>query len=397
MPNSYEDIVNRENEFFAPGVRRWPLALERGDGSRVWDVEGREYLDLTAGWGVTCLGHSHPELAEAIADQARTLIQTTNVVYSAPQLDLAERLARIMPDEIHRAFFVSSGAEANEGALKLAHRSTGRSRFVATHESFHGRTLGAMSVLGQEKYRARWSGIICENSFVPYGDLDAAKAALGDDVAAMIVEPVQGEGGVNVPPDGYLTGLAEACHAAGALLILDEVQTCIGRTGRWMALEHSGVVPDIVTLGKGLGGGVPLAAFMATDHVMSSIEPGDHGGTYAGNLLTCRAGATVLRVIEEQGLVERAAQLGEQTLERLAGLASRLPEAVEGARGVGLLVGLVLRDAEAAARIHGELRERGLLVNLTADRVLRLFPALNIPEDELEHGLELIEDTVERG
>lgn len=397
MSKSYEAVVKQENEFFAPGVRRWPLALERGDGSRVWDVDGREYLDLTAGWGVTCLGHSHPELSEAIADQARTLMQTTNVVYSRPQLELAERLAGIMPDGIHRSFFVSSGAEANEGALKLAHRSTGRSRYVATTNSFHGRTLGVMGVLGQEKYRARWSGVIRENSFVPYGDLDAAKASLGDDVAAVIVEPVQGEGGVHVPPDGYLTGLAESCHAVGALLILDEVQTCIGRTGRWMALEHSGVRPDIVTLGKGLGGGVPLAAFMATDPVMSSIEPGDHGGTYAGNLLTCRAGATVMRVVEEQGLVERAARLGEQVAGRLSALAERLPDFVEEARGIGLLAGLVLRDAEAAARIHAGLRDRGLLVNLTADRVLRLFPALNIPEDELERGLELIEDAVEAG
>ncbi len=391
MSRSYDAVVNQEKELFAPGVRRWPLALERGEGSRVWDVDGREYLDLTAGWGVTCIGHSHPELADAIADQARTLMQVTNVVYSKPQLELASRLAKIMPDEIQRSFFVSSGTEANEGALKLAHRSTGRSRYVATANSFHGRTLGAMGVLGQEKYRARWSGIITENSFVPYGDLDAAKAALGDDVAAMIVEPVQGEGGVHVPPDGYLTGLAEACHAQGALLILDEVQTCIGRTGRWMALEHSGVRPDIVTLGKGLGGGVPLAAFMATDHVMSSIEPGDHGGTYAGNLLTCRAGATVLRIVEEQGLVERAARLGDHVRERFESLTS---DAIEGVRGVGLLVGLVLREAEAAARAHAGLRDSGVLVNLTADRVLRLFPALNIPEDELDRGLDAIEAAV---
>jgi len=260
MSQSYDSVVSREQDLFMPGVRRWPLALERGEGSRVWDVEGREFLDLTAGWGVTALGHSHPELTEAICDQARTLMQTTNIVYSTPQLDLAERLARVLPDAIHRSFFVSSGAEANEGALKLAHRATGRSRYIAATNSFHGRTLGAMSVLGQDKYRAPWAGIVTENSFVPYGDLAAVQSALADDVAAVIVEPVQGEGGVNVPPEGYLTGIKAACEAVGALLILDEVQTCIGRTGRWMAMEHSGVVPDIVTLGKGLGGGVPLAA-----------------------------------------------------------------------------------------------------------------------------------------
>ena len=395
MSDGYDAVVKREQEFFMPGVRRWPLVLVRGEGSRIWDANGVEYVDLMAGWGVNCLGHAHPVLADAISDQARTLMQTTNAVYSEPQLELAGRLAEIMPDTIHRAFFVSSGAEANEGALKLAHRSTGRSRYIATVNSFHGRTLGVMSVLGQEKYRERWDDILIKNTFVPYGDLDAAKAALGDDVAAMILEPVQGEGGVVIPPAGYLVGLADACRGVGALLILDEVQTCIGRTGRWMAMEHSGVTPDIVTLGKGIGGGVPLAAFMATDAVMSSIEPGDHGGTYAGNLLSCRAGATVLQVIREEGLVERAARLGEHVIERFRALASRCPDKVEQVRGAGLLVGLVLRDASLAAELHPKTRERGVIVNLTADRVIRIFPALNIPEDQLDQGLDVIEALVE--
>lgn len=397
MSERYDTVVNREQELFMPGVRRWPLVLVRGEGSRIWDADGTEYIDLMAGWGVNCLGHAHPGLADAISDQARTLMQTTNAVYSEPQLDLAKRLADIMPASIHRAFFISSGAEANEGALKLAHRSTGRKHYVATINSFHGRTLGAMSVLGQQKYRDRWSDILIENTFVPYGDLAAAKAALGDDVAAMILEPVQGEGGVVIPPEGYLVALASACHEVGALLILDEVQTCIGRTGRWMAMEHSGVEPDIVTLGKGIGGGVPLAAFMATDAVMSSIEPGDHGGTYAGNLLACRAGATVLRVIREEGLVERAAQLGDHVIERFEALAARCPDKVEEVRGAGLLVGLVLRDAAFAAEMHPKTRDRGVLVNLTADRVVRIFPALNIPQDQLDQGLDVIDKLVEAG
>ena len=394
MSKRYDSVVGVEQRVFAPGVRRWPLALVRGEGSRVWDLDGSEFVDLTAGWGVTAIGHSHPVLADAIAEQARTLMQTTNVVYSEPQLELAERLERIAPEGIQRSFFVASGAEANEGALKLAHRHTKRSRYVATTNSFHGRTLGAMGVLGQEKYRERWSGVIREAKFVPYGDLDAARKALADDVAAMIVEPVQGEGGVVVPPGDYLPGLAQACHAVGALLILDEVQTCVGRTGRWLALEHSGVVPDIITLGKGLGGGVPIAAFMATEEVMGSIEPGDHGGTYAGNLLCCRAAATVMRVIEEERLVERAARLGEQVTARLEALRVQAPGRVEQVRGLGLLVGLVLRDAEHAARVHALVRDRGVLVNLTAERVIRIFPALNIPEDELDRALDVIESAV---
>ena len=394
MTQNYETLVRREGKVFAPGVRRWPLALVRGQGSKVWDVSGDEFTDLTSGWGVTSIGHCHPALVEAISDQAGTLMQTTNIVFTTPQLELAERLDAVTPDPIHRSFFVSSGAEANEGALKLAHRKTGRSRFVATLNSFHGRTLGVLGCLGQTKYREPWSDIIHEASFVPYGDLAAAEQAIGDDVAAMIVEPIQGEGGVVVPPEGYIQGLARACRAAGVLLILDEVQTGAGRTGRWLALEHSGVVPDILTMGKGVGGGLPIAVFMATEEVMSSIVPGDHGGTYAGNPLCARGAATVLRVIEEEGLVDRAARLGESTLSRLAEFAKRNGDKVEEARGLGLLIGLVLRDAKRAAAVHQAARERGVLVNLTADRVIRIFPALNIPEAELDAALDIVEDVV---
>jgi predicted acetylornithine/succinylornithine family transaminase len=394
MSESFDSIVSREKQVFMPTVRRWPVALERGFGSRVWDVEGREYIDLTAGWGVTAIGHCHPELVEAISDQARTLMQTTNIVYTKPQLELAERLARIAPRGIHQSFFTSSGAEANEGALKLAARKTGRSRFLATLNSFHGRTLGAMGCLGQEKYRGPWKGIVREAVFVPYGDAEAVKAALTPEIAAFIVEPIQGEGGVVVPPPDYLRRVADACHEAGALLIADEVQTCVGRTGRWFACDHAGVVPDILTIGKGIGGGFPLAAFMATEAVMAAIQPGDHGGTYAGNPLACRAGETVLRVIEEQGLVERAAVVGKDVLARLSAFAKAQPEKVECARGLGLLIGVVLRDADVAARVHAAAREHGVLVNLTADRVLRLFPALNIPESDLSQALDTLEGCI---
>jgi len=397
MSEQYDRIVSREQKVFMPGVRRWPLALVRGAGSLVWDSDGKEYIDITAGWGVNCLGHSHPKLVEAIVDQAGTLMQVTNVVYTTQQLDLAEALDRIAPANLSRSFFVSTGAEANEGALKLAHRATGRPRFVSTFNSFHGRTRGAMEVLGQTKYREPWSEIVQDADFVPYGDLDAAKAVLGKNTAAMIVEPIQGEGGVNVPPDGYLVGLADACHEVGALLILDEVQTGIGRTGRWLALEHSGVTPDILTLGKGLGGGVPIAAFMATDPVMQTVVPGDHGGTYAGNPLCARAATTVIEVIEAEGLVGRAADLGARVMDRLGALAERASDRVEEVRGAGLLIGLVLRDAEHAAKVHTGARDRGVLFNLTADRVIRLFPAFNIPEAELDQSLDVLEALVAEG
>ncbi len=394
MSEKFDQLVSREKQLFMPSVRRWPLALERGKGSRVWDVDGREYIDLTAGWGVTSIGHCHPALADAISDQARTLMQTTNLVYTKPQLDLAERLARVAPAGLHRSFFTSSGAEANEGALKLTARKTGRSRFLATLNSFHGRTLGVMGCLGQEKYRGPWKGIVREATFVPFGDAAAVSAALTTEYAAMIVEPIQGEGGVVVPPADYLRRIADACHKVGALLIADEVQTCVGRTGRWFACDHAGVAPDVLTFGKGVGGGFPLAGFMASEAVMAAIQPGDHGGTYAGNPLACRAGAAVMKVIEDERLVERAAMLGKETLARLGAFAEKQRDKVELVRGVGLLIGIVLHDPALTASAQAAMRERGVLVNLTADRVLRLFPALNISESDLAQGLDTLESCV---
>jgi predicted acetylornithine/succinylornithine family transaminase len=383
----FDEIVAREARCFLPVVRRLPVALVEGRGARVRDVEGREYVDLTGGWGVTAIGHCHPRLVEAIAVQAGRLMQTTNLFYTLPQLELAERLLGHVPEEIRRAFFVSSGAEAMEGALKLAHRATGRTQFVSTTRSFHGRTLGALSIIGQEKHRAPYQRILPEGTFVPFGDLEAARRAIDANTAAFVVEPVQGEGGVHVPPPGYLAGLREATREAGALLVLDEIQTGIGRTGRWLALEHEGVVPDVVTLGKGLGGGFPIAAFLCSEDVAKTVSLGDHGGTYAGNPLACAAADTVLRVIEEERLVERAAELGGRVLARLERFAAEHPERAAGPRGRGLLIGMELADVDRAAALPHRALEHGVLVNVTAGRVLRLFPALNIPEADLESAL----------
>jgi acetylornithine/N-succinyldiaminopimelate aminotransferase len=392
--SDFEAIRTREATHFLPVVKRLPVALVEGRGSRVRDVEGREYVDLTAGWGVCAVGHCHPELVRAISEQAGRLMQTTNLFYTLPQLDLIERLAEITPEPLTRSFLVSSGAEAVEGALKLAYRASGRREFVSTHGSFHGRTLGGLSVIGQAKHRERYAPILHEQTFVPFDDLDAARAAVNERVAAVIVEPVQGEGGVNVPSPGYLAGLREICDAAGALLIADEVQTGIGRTGAWVAVDHAGVSPDILTLGKGLGGGFPVAAFLCSEAVAKTVEPGDHGGTYAGNPLAAAAANAVLRVITEDGLVERAAELGARLLARLAAFAEEHPQHAEAARGQGLLVGLVLRDEARAASLALHALERGVLVNVTAGRVMRLFPALNVPEEDLWPAVESLLELV---
>ncbi|HEU4430050.1 MAG TPA: aspartate aminotransferase family protein [Myxococcota bacterium] len=389
-----EDVLKREAKHILPVAARLPVALVSGRGSRVTDVEGREYLDLTSGWGVCAIGHCHPALVKAISDQAARLMQTTNVFYTLPQLELAEALAEVVPHDITRSFFVSSGTEAVEGALKLAHRATGRRKFVSTLNSFHGRTLGALSVIGQAKHREPYRALLPEPVNVPFGDADAAAHAIDLDTAAFIVEPVQGEGGVNPAPPGYLQKLRELCDASGALLIFDEVQTGIGRTGRMLALEHDGVVPDVLTLGKGLGGGFPVAAFLCSEEVAATVKLGDHGGTYVGNPLACAAALSVLRVVREEKLAERAAAVGARTLARLSAFAAEHPEHASEARGRGLLLGLVLRDLDRAAALSKRAAAAGVLVNVTAGNVMRLFPALNIPEAELEQGVEKLLELV---
>ena len=385
-----EEIKRREATFFLPVVNRLPVALVEGRGSRVVDVDGREYVDLSAGWGVCAIGHCHPALVDAIRKQAGRLMQTTNLFYTLPQLDLAETLAGLTPEPITRSFFTNSGTEAIEGALKLAHRATGRHKYVSTENSFHGRTLGALSVIGQAKHREPYRALLPEGVVVPFGDLVAAERAIDGETAAFIVEPVQGEGGVNPAPEGYLRGLRELCDRKGALLILDEIQTGVGRTGRMFALEHDEVVPDVLALGKGLGGGFPVAAFLCTEAVAATVKPGDHGGTYVGNPLACAAASAVLEVVQEEKLVERAAKLGARVSGRLRAFAEANPGVTRGVRGRGLLVGLVLADVDAAATLPRRALEAGVLTNVTAGNVLRLFPALNIPEEELFGALETL-------
>lgn len=386
----FEDVVAREARHFLPVVNRMPVALVEGRGSRVRDVEGREYVDLTAGWGVTAIGHCHPALVRAISEQAGRLMQTTNWFYTLPQLDLVETLDEITPEELTRSFLVNSGTEAVEGAIKLAVRATGRAKFVSTTGSFHGRTLGALGVIGQPRYREPYRRILQEPVVVPFGDIDAARAAIDEETAAFVVEPVQGEGGVNVPPAGYLAAVRARCTEVGALLVLDEVQTGIGRTGRMLALEHEGVVPDVLTLGKGLGGGFPVAAFLCTEGVAETVQKGDHGGTYVGNPLAAAAAQATLRVVREEKLPERAAAVGERVMARLRAFAAERPDRVQEVRGRGLLIGAALGDPERAAALPKRAAAAGVLVNVTAGNVVRLFPALDIPEDDLFPALETL-------
>ena len=385
-----DSVRQREAAHFIPVVNRYPVALVEGHGSRVRDADGKEYLDLMAGWAVCNIGHCHPQLVEAIRDQAGRLMQTTNIFYTLPQIELIERIAGLSNGALPHSFLVNSGTEAIDGAVKLAHRATGRAKFVSTENSFHGRSLGALRLIGQAKHRHPYAALLPEGCVVPFDDLDAARAAVDDQTAAFVIEPVQGEGGVNVPAGDYLAGLSEICRAKGALLICDEVQTGVGRTGTLLGYQYENVTPDIVTLGKGLGGGFPVAAFTCTSDVAKTVDIGDHGTTFGGNPLASAAANAVLRVVTEEKLSERATELGAKLQDRLRAFGDEHPGTVSDVRGRGLLVGMELADADLAGSLAARALEAGVLVNVAAGTVVRFIPALTIPEDELWEGVDKV-------
>lgn len=358
-----------------------PRVLERGEGPWVWDVDGTRYLDLLGGIAVNALGHCHPRLVAAIAEQAATLMHVSNLFTTAPQIELAERLDALVGGSLPaRTFLANSGSEANEAALKVT-RLTGRSRIVAMEGSFHGRTLGALSLTSTEKYRAPFEplpgGPVV---WVPYGDADALRAAVDDQTAAVVMEPLQGENGVVEAPEGYLSLARELCDAHGALLWFDEVQTGVGRTGAWLASAAQGVQGDLVTLAKGLGGGFPVGACIAVGRAAELMKPGQHGTTFGGNPLAARAALTVLDIIESEDLLAHATRTGEWLAAAIEGLG--LPQ-IDHVRGRGLLRGVVLTE-EISARVAARALEAGFIINAPRPDVLRLAPPLIVTPDQLQ-------------
>ena len=355
------------------------IALVRGRGARVWDVEGREYVDLLAGIAVNALGHAHPDVVSAISEQAATLGHTSNLAMTLPAIALAERLVSLLDpsgEREGRVFFCNSGAEANEAAFKLTRR-TGRTRVVVAERSFHGRTMGSLALTAQPAKQDPFRPLPGEVTPVPFGDIDALHAAIDGDTAAVFLEPIQGEGGVIPAPAGYLVAARQACDAHGALLVLDEVQTGIGRTGSWFAHQSEGVAPDVVTLAKGLGGGLPIGACVAFGAAAGLLGPGSHGSTFGGNPVSCAAALAVLDVIERDGLLDRARVAGE----RLTGIVVQ-SDHVSHVRGRGLLLGAVLTEPRAAD-LESSARDHGLLVNAVAPDVIRLAPPLVLDDDDL--------------
>ena len=377
-------------------AKRYPIVLVRGDGVRVWDGDGREYLDFTGGIAVTALGHSHPKVVGTMREQAATLLHVSNLFYIPQQVHLAKLLCE--HSFADRVFFSNSGAEANETAIKLArrwakeHGASDRGDIITMRGGFHGRTLATVTATAQEKYHHGFEPLPGGFKYVPFNDLRAVERAIDSRTAAVLVEPIQGEGGVNIPDDGYLPGLRKLCDEAGILLVLDEIQTGMGRTGKLWCHEHAGVTPDIMTLAKALANGVPIGATLATEDVAQVFTPGSHGSTFGGNPFATAVGLTVFSTLVEERLPERAERMGRLLRDRLLAVQSRKPGAVKEVRGKGLLVGMDLTSPVASA--VSACRERGLLVLTAGDNTLRLAPPLIVDEASVERATLIIEQAL---
>lgn len=383
-----------ESQYYMQTVRRVPVTLVRGEGAKVWDDQGREYLDFVGGWATATLGHSHPVLAEAVAEQARTLIQVSNAFFTVPQVELAQLL--IDNSCMDRVFFCNSGAEAVEGAIKVARRygklhRDGAYEVITALESFHGRTLGTLSATGQPHYQEAFTPLTPGFVHVPFDSIDAIVEATTERTAAVLLEPVQGEGGVNIPSPNYLRQVREWCDANNLLLMFDEVQTGVGRLGTLFGYESFDVEPDVMSLAKGLGGGVPIGAFLVKDRA-DSLTFGDHGSTYGGNPLACAAGRAVMQTVLAEDIPGKAGRAGERLRGRMQAIADR-QDSVREVRGMGLLDAIEFSD-EIAGDVLTACLERGILVNRVRPNAIRLMPPLVITDDEIDRGTEILEEAI---
>lgn len=389
-----QDYKDKEAKYFMRTGKRMDLLAVRGEGAHLWDADGKEYLDFFGGPATISLGHSHPVITEAIADQANTLLHVSNQFYSLPQLQLAELL--IENSCFDRVYFMNSGAEANEGALKLARKwgkekKDGAYEFICAENAFHGRTLQMITAGGTERYKAPFAPLPEGFVHVPFNDVDAVKRATTPNTVGIFMEPIQGEGGINVPDDGYFKSLRAWCDEQNILLIFDEVQTGCGRLGTLFGYEYFGVEPDIMTLGKGIGGGVPLSAFLAKEHC-AVFTPGDHGSTYGGEPLTTRVGFEVMKYIIDNDIPSQVAKKSEIVERRLHSLADRFPN-VAAVRGKGLMWAVQF-STDIGERITNAALANGLILNNVRPNAVRIVPPLTVTEEELEQGLAILEHVI---
>jgi acetylornithine/N-succinyldiaminopimelate aminotransferase len=389
-----EEIIAQAEQVIIHTYGRYPVAFVRGQGATLWDANGKSYTDFLSGIAVCVLGHCHPRVVEAIKTQAETLLHVSNFYHTIPQTEVATFLSEHAFGG--KSFFCNSGAEANEAALKIArkfghdHHGPECSDIIVTANSFHGRTLGTIAATGQTKVQKGFEPLVPGFMHVPYGDLGAVEQAMTERTCAVFVEPIQGEGGIVVPPDGYLAGLRRMCDQQNVLLMFDEIQTGIGHTGDYFGYQHAGVLPDVMTLAKGLGGGLPIGVMMAKPHVAESLGPGTHGSTFGGNPVACSAALAVLQTIEEEHILEHVKQVGAHFSAGLKRLQAKYPFITE-VRGQGLM--LAAEMDRPGAHMVVKCLQRGYLINCTVDRVLRFLPPLTITEQEVD-GLLAVLDTV---
>ncbi|WP_292880925.1 MULTISPECIES: acetylornithine transaminase [unclassified Methanobrevibacter] len=381
-----QELIKIEDDYFINTFTRQPVVLDHGEGVKVTDIDGNEYLDMFAGIAVNALGHNHPKLVKAIQEQAEKLIHISSIYYNEPALIYAKKLIEMT--SFDRIFYANSGAEANEGAIKLAVKYTGKSEVISTVESFHGRTVVTLAATGHEHYHEPFKAILPKGFInVPYNDIEAIKEAITENTAAIIVEPIQGEGGVNVPDIEYLQEIEKICHENDIVFIVDEVQTGFGRCGTLFAHELFDVKPDIMTMAKGIGGGVPMGGILATEKVASAFVPGDHGTTFGGGPLVCAAANAVLDTIVDENILDNVNEVGDYFISELKKLDK---DVIAEVRGKGLMVGLEL--TKPGAEYVDKLREAGFLINCTADKVLRFVPPLIITKEEVDEFVKALDE-----
>ena len=389
---STRETIEMFDKYVVANYGRLPVVLVRGEGSYVWDADGKRYLDLFSGWAVTSLGHCHPKLVTAIREQAGRLIYMANHLYTQPQ----GRLAQLLSEQSFggKCFFCNSGAESVEAALKLARLHTPKQKYkiLTFEDSFHGRTFGAISATAQSKYHQGFQPLLAGFEYLPLNDLDAVRAAADDETCGILVEPIQGEGGVNVCSDEFLRGLRELCDERGMVLMFDEVQTGVGRTGKMFAYQHTGVVPDVMCLAKHLGGGVPIGAIVAKPEVAASMKPGTHASTFGGNCIAAAAGCAVVETILEDHLLDNANEVGRYAVTRLREL-QKTQSRIKEVRGLGLMIGIEL--THSGADIFKKCLAKGLLTNCTHDTVLRFMPPLTVSREEIDEGLAIMAEALE--
>jgi len=365
-----------------------PLTLVKGDGVEVWDEDGKRYLDFLGGIATNILGHAHPSIVKAVTSQVSELSHVSNLYAHKPGIELAEKLQDLTNDASARVFFCNSGAEANEAAIKIS-RLSGRSQIIAAIGGFHGRTIGALSITGQSSKRAPFEPLLSDVKFVPYGDARALRKAVTRKTALVIVEAIQGENGVIVPPSGYLQEVRAICDAKGALFAIDAVQTGMGRTGEWFGYEHEGIAPDIITLAKGLGGGLPLGAMITLGKKVAAFKPGEHGSTFGGNPISCAAANAAIDFIVKKKLLKSVSDAGEYLKKSLG----KVPGVTE-VRGGGLLIGIVL-DSNIASAVVSRARTNGLLINAPDKGVIRIAPALTVSKPELREFIKIFSKSLD--